>query len=493
MEGEGNQSFRGKLGISRRLEMLDHYKVVSTLGEGAFGKCFLVKSASSPQLRVIKQIDLNPLSHSERNEALREAKILEKLHHPNIIRFHEVYRTRKNKLCIVMEHADGGDLAARIQGRSASLGEAAVLDYFVQICLAVKHIHDRKIVHRDLKSQNIFLKTTGEVKIGDFGIAKMMSHTSDQARSIVGTPYYISPEIVQNQPYSFKSDIWALGVLLYEMCALRLPFQALSIHALAVMIMKGEYEPLPAGFSQEMQTLLNKLLTLDPIQRPSISEVLSMPILEQRIRKFLDEDTFLREFVQTRRSNELLQTTNAGLETSRDSGFLASDLSFSQPSSEPSSASIPSLEDLPPRKSVHHSDQSVPIEDQSEEQQRALRRLELKAQLLDMQQVFKPHCEESTLPIPSSAPAPGEPSAITPPQAKDPFFPDSGRAEAMRAFLEEEMGAALFPAYAIIKEIEETASGSGIEVYYQRLKGVVRTEEMEQRVLQILVLLELEK
>ena len=462
--------------------MLEHYKVVSMLGEGAFGKCFLVQSASSTHLRVIKQIDMNPLSPSEQSEALREAKILEKLHHPNIIRFHDVYRTRKNKLCIVMEYADGGDLAARIQGRHESMGEEAVLDYFVQICLAVKHIHDKKIVHRDLKSQNVFLRTTGEVKIGDFGIAKVMSHTSDQARSIVGTPYYISPEIVQNQPYSFKSDIWALGVLLYEMCALKLPFQALSIHALAVMIMKGEYASLPASFSQEMRNLLSSLLTLDPIQRPSISEVLSVPILEPRIRKFLDEETYMREFVQTRRSNESLQTTNAGLETSRDSSFPASDLSFSLPCSEPSSVSVCQLEDPQSRKAVP-----------AEEQQRALWRLELKAQLQDMQQGFKPLCEESTLPVPSLVPLPGEPSAVTPPQAKDQFFPDPGRAEAMRAFLEEEMGAALFPAYAIIKEIEETASDSGIEVYYERLKSVVRTEEMEQRVLQILVLLELEK
>ena len=455
--------------------MFERYKVVSTLGEGAFGKCFLVKSASSLLPRVIKQIDLNPLSHSEQVEALREAKILEKLHHPNIIRFHEVYRTRKNKLCIVMEYADGRDLAAMIEGRREGIAETAILDYFVQICLAVKHIHDRKIVHRDLKAQNIFLQKTGIVKIGDFGIAKVMTHTKEHARSIVGTPNYLSPEIVQNQPYSYKSDVWALGVLLYEMCTLRLPFQALSIHSLAVMIMKGEYSPLPEGLSKEIRALVGSLLTLDPLQRPSVSEVLTNPILESRIRKFLDEDTYAMEFLHMRRSNpaESLQTTTEGLDP-LNASLPISDLSFFQPSDRIAPVAISACE-------------------AQEEQQRALRRIELKSQLLDMQQAVKPQCEEPTALVQPSDPLPADPSAATPPQAKDQFFPDSGRAESMRAFLEEEMGAALFPAYAIIKEIEESGSGAGIEVYYERLENVLAAEEMERRVLQILVLLELEK
>lgn len=120
-----------------------------------------------------------------------------------------------------MEHADGGDLQTKIKKvkeENSYLTEDQVLNYFTQICLAIKHLHDRKILHRDLKSQNIFLTKSGIVKLGDFGIAKVLSHTKENVQTIVGTPYYLSPEIVENKPYNYKSDIWSLGILLYEMC-----------------------------------------------------------------------------------------------------------------------------------------------------------------------------------------------------------------------------------------------------------------------------------
>ncbi len=103
------------------------------------------------------------------------------------------------------------------------------MNWFTQVCLAVKHCHDRKILHRDLKSQNIFMMKNGLIKLGDFGIARILDHTKANARTMVGTPYYISPEIVLGKPYSFKTDIWSLGVILYEISTLEMPFQAKSL------------------------------------------------------------------------------------------------------------------------------------------------------------------------------------------------------------------------------------------------------------------------
>jgi len=131
-----------------------------------------------------------------------------------------------------------------------------VLEWFTQICLGLKHIHDRKILHRDLKGQNIFMTSKGIIKIGDFGIAKVLASTMQNARTVVGTPYYLSPEIVQSKPYNFKSDMWSMGVILYELCALKPPFDAPSLHFLAMKIVRGAFNPLPSGFSSEMKSLV---------------------------------------------------------------------------------------------------------------------------------------------------------------------------------------------------------------------------------------------
>jgi len=186
-------------------------------------------------------MDLSKMSEEERRDTLVEAKILERLSHPNIIRFNEVYKTKKGKLCIVMEYADGGDLAQQITAKRGKdhFKENFILDIFVQICLGVKHIHDRKVLHRDLKSQNVFLTKSNIVKLGDFGIAKMLTCTNQMVKTMVGTPYYLSPEIVEGKRYNFKSDIWSLGVLLYEMCTLKPPFDANSLQQLAKKIAKG--------------------------------------------------------------------------------------------------------------------------------------------------------------------------------------------------------------------------------------------------------------
>ena len=196
------------------------------------------------------------MTEEERRETLREAKILEVLHHPNIIKFKEVYKTKKGKLCIVMDYADGGDLGLKIkEQRGRPFAESQILDWFTQMCLGMKHVHDRKIIHRDLKGANVFLTKKGIVKIGDFGIAKVLSHTVQKAKTMVGTPYYLSPEIVQSKPYNSKTDIWSLGVMLYELCALKPPFDAPSIHLLSMKIVRGIYNPIPYNFSHEIKNL----------------------------------------------------------------------------------------------------------------------------------------------------------------------------------------------------------------------------------------------
>ena len=175
--------------------------------------------------------------------------------------------------------------------------ETQILDLFTQICLAIKHIHDRKILHRDLKSQNIFMNQNGSIKLGDFGIAKCLKNTVDIAKTVVGTPYYFSPEIIQNKPYSFKSDIWSLGILLYEMCALKMPFDGSNIAALSMKIVKGNFNPLPTSFTRDIRALISSMLHVDINKRPSINEILRNNLIKTRIRNFLSDSEYEKEFL----------------------------------------------------------------------------------------------------------------------------------------------------------------------------------------------------
>ena len=135
--------------------------------------------------------------------------------------------------------------------------------WFAQICMGIKHVHDKNILHRDLKSQNIFVTKSNLIKLGDFGISRVLSNSQSKAHSVVGTPYYLAPELIRESPYSFAADIWSLGVLLYEICALRPPFKAPNFVKLTKKIMEGKYPELPNQFSQELKDLVAKLLNQD--------------------------------------------------------------------------------------------------------------------------------------------------------------------------------------------------------------------------------------
>ena len=281
-----------------------NYKVINVLGEGSFGKAFLCKKLSDDSLCVIKQILIEGMSQKEKDEVLNESNILSKLDHQNIIKFYDVFESKKpkNMFNIVTEYADGGDLSEKIKERknkNNNFSESEILDYFTQVCLAIDHILGKKIIHRDLKSGNIFLMKNGIIKLGDFGIAKGFQKTMDKAKTMVGTPYYLSPEIIEGKPYDAKSDIWSLGVLLYEMMTFKMPFNANNFPMLSVRIIKGNYIPPPTIYTKDLRELVSKCLTVDPKNRPNIKEILRMPIIKNRIRSFLTEVEYNKEFTKT--------------------------------------------------------------------------------------------------------------------------------------------------------------------------------------------------
>uniref|UniRef100_A0A1B0CS11 non-specific serine/threonine protein kinase n=1 Tax=Lutzomyia longipalpis TaxID=7200 RepID=A0A1B0CS11_LUTLO len=240
----------------------------------SFGIAVLYRRRSDASLVVLKQVKLSELSTEERAMAMNEVEVFSKLHHPNIISYLGSF-LRGDLLLIEMEYAEGGTLAQVIAARAPMdrLPERQILTIIEQITSAVAYLHAQAILHRDLKTANVFLSRRGVAKIGDFGISKIM-HSKVDTRTILGTPYYFSPEMCEGRDYDAKSDIWALGCILGEMCCLKKAFSASNLSQLVAKIMSAQYLPAPAGYSACLRNLLKILLQVNPVDRPCASEVL---------------------------------------------------------------------------------------------------------------------------------------------------------------------------------------------------------------------------
>uniref|UniRef100_H3APE6 non-specific serine/threonine protein kinase n=1 Tax=Latimeria chalumnae TaxID=7897 RepID=H3APE6_LATCH len=277
---------------------MDKYIKVNKIGEGSFGKAILVKSKEDGRQYVIKEINISRMSSKEREESRREVAVLANMKHPNIVQYKESFE-ESGCLYIVMDYCEGGDLFKRINTQKGILfseDQKQIMDWFVQICLALKHVHDRKILHRDIKSQNIFLTKEGTVQLGDFGIARVLNSTVELARTCIGTPYYLSPEICENKPYNNKSDIWALGCVLYEMCTLKHAFEAGNMKNLVLKIIRGSYPPVSLHYSCDLRSLLSQLFKRNPRDRPSVNSILEKSFIVRRIEKFLTPQLIAEEF-----------------------------------------------------------------------------------------------------------------------------------------------------------------------------------------------------
>ncbi|OHT11129.1 CAMK family protein kinase [Tritrichomonas foetus] len=264
------------------------YQIIKTLGSGAAGKVYLAKDKATNEQFAIKEIDIE--SKDALNHTLKEIENMKKLQHPYIVRYHKSFQ-ENNKLYILMEYIDGGDLASFITDRkNRFLTEDVILKIFIQITVALRYIHEHKIVHRDLKPQNIFMTRVGVVKVGDFGVSRALETTNELMETKVGTPYYLSPEIWNNEPYNSQTDIWSLGCILYELCALKKPFKASNINQLIVAIFNGGYEPLTTRYTEDLRKLVNAMLEQDPKVRPTAADILAIPFITARMQAMVKEN-----------------------------------------------------------------------------------------------------------------------------------------------------------------------------------------------------------
>mmetsp|Transcript_8791 Transcript_8791/g.30255 ORF Transcript_8791/g.30255 Transcript_8791/m.30255 type:complete len:946 (+) Transcript_8791:122-2959(+) len=276
---------------------MDKFEVLKVLGKGSFGRALLCRDFESKEHVVVKEIQV--ADKAAVDEAQKEAILLQQHSHTNIVRYIASFGdTRSHVFYLVMEYADGGDLSAAISRRrskSQPWPEQDAMFIFVQCLLALRHVHARRIVHRDLKAQNVFLTRLGVVKLGDFGVSKALQKqdggATELARTQVGTPYYLSPEIFEGRKYGRKSDMWSLGVLLYEVLALRMPFEAPSLAALCRRVTSGaapSYAPL-CRYTADAKALVASLLTMSPAQRPTADQLLRQRYVRSHIQRSLSQ------------------------------------------------------------------------------------------------------------------------------------------------------------------------------------------------------------
>ena len=244
---------------------------------------YRVRRLSDNKIYALKETNVRNLSQQERQDAVNEIRLLASVQQNTAISgFHEAF-IDGNRLCIVMEYAPFGDLSRALRKRQAQrklLPEDLIWSYFIQIARGLQALHSQKILHRDVKTANV-LRMSGEiVKLGDLGVAKLMKNNMTNTQ--IGTPHYMPPEVWRNRPYTFNSDVWALGCVLFEMCTFTVPFEARSMEELRFKVMKGKIPALPQVYSGDMQKMVKWLMILEPSQRPNIDAVLDHPSVRRR-------------------------------------------------------------------------------------------------------------------------------------------------------------------------------------------------------------------
>mmetsp|Transcript_49388 Transcript_49388/g.89391 ORF Transcript_49388/g.89391 Transcript_49388/m.89391 type:complete len:1256 (+) Transcript_49388:108-3875(+) len=326
----------GESAIKERINACSGWLVQKQLGRGQYGTAYLVEGtngksddedesgkpkgsgtrARQGDFAVAKVVGLEFLPEKEHEVAFQEVKLMRSLRHNHIVSLRDHFFTEANlELVIVMEYCDQGDLRGEVKKRSQAkpvdrIPEAQLMVWFVQLTLALNYIHQRHVLHRDLKSSNIFMTTSEDksgldVKIGDFGISRVLEGTVDVAATVVGTPYYMSPEVCKAEPYGYKSDIWALGCVLYEMCMLKHAFESQSLLGLVYKIVSENYDPIPSQYSAELRSLMERVLDKSHYTRPSGKDLLA--------------DPFVKRFVPGKHSDAAAAPVNSSDTTAADS------------------------------------------------------------------------------------------------------------------------------------------------------------------------------
>lgn len=277
--------------VHRSKKLLGDFRPIKVLGQGAYGKVYLIQDKTTGKLFAQKQlrkptiniINNKELIHAEEeekshsshvNRTILERDILTNItHHPNIVKLFYALQDH-DKFYLILEYIPGGELFHHLTSSKNALGnvfkEDHVAFYAAQMALAIKHLHGLGIVYRDLKPENCLLNSSGHLVLTDFGLSKTINEDDDETdsrcHSIIGTPEYMAPEVLKGDEYDFKVDWWSLGCVIYDMMSGKPPFTGNSHKAIQDKIIKNKLK-LPYYFSMDAKDLLNKLLNKTPEKR----------------------------------------------------------------------------------------------------------------------------------------------------------------------------------------------------------------------------------
>lgn len=261
------------------------YKLIDFLGEGSYGKVFLYEDKITKSKVAIKYIDFTRLHEGVKDKIIQEGQILFKITHKNITTF-ENFFYNKSRAILIMEYAEGGDLHNKIEEQKliGPFKEKTIISWFLELCEAIKYLHQNHILHRDLKPLNIFFTKDNHIKVGDFGLSKVLNSTKDlTGTKSIGTYIYMSPEVLNKEVYyySYSCDIWSLGIILFELCLLENPLIHLKEEEkIKEFILNGDFgnliiqKNIRQNFSEKTCDLIKKILVQNPNERPTIDEII---------------------------------------------------------------------------------------------------------------------------------------------------------------------------------------------------------------------------
>jgi NIMA (never in mitosis gene a)-related kinase len=271
---------------------LPGFTIVKQLGQGSYGTVYKVKRQSDNQNYALKTVDLGSLNQRQREDSVNEIRMLASVASPFIIGFHEA-SIQERRLNIITEYAKLGDMAHAITRRKQTrrpFKEDTIWRFMLEVLEGLRVLHERGIVHRDLKSANILLVAPDLFKIADLGISTVLQQRQ-LAKTQIGTPMYLAPEVWKKRPYDSKCDVWSLGVLLFEMATFNYPYSARNARDLSVKVCTAKVPNLTDTYSRELSDIVHRMLTHNPLQRPSVVELLATPSIQSRIdliRPFMD-------------------------------------------------------------------------------------------------------------------------------------------------------------------------------------------------------------